>query len=64
MLILEITFKELVYIEYQSRGNVSFGCEISMNTLISDEMILHFGYWPKKMHILSIFYVFFLFYYH
>ena len=32
--------------------SISFGCEFSINASISDEMIMHFGNWPKKMHIL------------
>ena len=57
MHILEITFKEIVYIGYQSWGDVymCFGCEISMNASNSDEIIMHFDNWLKKMHILSTF---------
>ena len=46
--ILEITCKEIVYIGYQSWEDASSGCEISMNTSITDEIIMYFGNWPKK----------------
>ena len=65
--ILEIGCKEILCIEYYSCGRdiyISFRCEISMNTLISDEMVMHFGNWPIKKDILLIFNVTFLFYYH
>ena len=47
--ILEFTCKEIAYIGYQSwGGKKSVGCELNINMLISDEMIIYFGSWPKK----------------
>ena len=59
--ILEITCKEITYIEYQSRKKIM--CKISMNTLIRDEMIMHFSDWPKECIFYQFFMQLFSFYY-
>ena len=54
--ILEITCKESIYIEYQSWGKkdmcVSLGCEISINTFISYEMVVYFGNGLKNAYFI------------
>ena len=52
--ILKITCKEVVYIRYQSwEGMYIFWEIVSMNALISDEMITHFSNWPEKCFIIN-----------